>query len=94
MTPYERVDMEFQRPVMDPKWAKKTQTNSSVWVSYIGGSIYVLLRQRSFLPLGCRLLSDQYAVPNYLSSRRVNVKVAFKVLEITQGTLMFYYDYY
>jgi hypothetical protein len=81
MTPYERVDIGFSGQLWTPKWAKKpnkfNQGLKSVWISAEVFNVFNFDNVVSYLWVA-DYSGDQYAVPNYLSSRRVNVKVAFK----------------
>ena len=77
---YKRVDMGFAGQLWDPKWAKKkTKTSEafkSVWLSLDVLNIFGIENVVSYLWIK-DFYNNQYAVPNYLSGRRVNLKVVF-----------------
>ena len=77
---YKRVDMGFAGQLWDPKWAKKkTKTSAafkSVWLSLDVLNIFGIENVVSYLWIK-DFYNNQYAVPNYLSGRRVNLKVVF-----------------
>ena len=81
MPPYRRVDIGFSGQLWTPKWAKKpnkfNQGLKSVWLSMEVFNIFGIDNTVSYLWIS-DYSGSQYAVPNYLSNRRVNVKVAFK----------------
>jgi len=80
MPPYERVDIGFSGQLWNPKWAKQpnkfNQGLKSVWASLEVYNIFGINNVVSYLWVA-DYSGDQYAVPNYLSNRRVNFKVAF-----------------
>jgi len=80
MPPYRRVDIGFSGQLWTPKWAKKqnkfNQGLKSVWMSLEVFNIFGINNTVSYLWVA-DYAGDQYAVPNYLSNRRVNLKVAF-----------------
>jgi hypothetical protein len=77
---YRRVDMGFAAQLWDPKWAKKTTKTSkafkSVWLSLDVLNIFGIENVVSYLWIK-DFYNNQYAVPNNLTGRRVNVKVVF-----------------
>ncbi len=77
---YKRVDMGFAGQLWDPKWAKKkTKTSAafkSVWLSLDVLNIFGIENVVSYLWIK-DFYNNQYAVPNNLSGRRVNLKVVF-----------------
>jgi hypothetical protein len=77
---YKRVDMGFAGQLWDPKWAKKKTKASrafkSVWLSVDVLNIFGIQNVVSYLWIK-DFYNNQYAVPNYLTGRRVNVKVVF-----------------
>lgn len=81
MPPYERVDIGFSGQLWNPLWAKRpnkfNQGLKNVWLSLEVFNIFGINNTVSYLWVA-DYSGDQYAVPNYLSNRRVNVKVAFK----------------
>ena len=77
---YKRVDMGFAGQLWDPKWAKKKTPASrafkSVWLSLDVLNIFGIENVVSYLWIK-DFYNNQYAVPNNLSGRRVNLKVVF-----------------
>ena len=80
MPPYRRVDIGFSGQLWTPKWAKKpnafNQGLKSVWMSLEVFNIFGIDNTVSYVWVA-DYSGDQFAVPNYLSNRRVNLKVAF-----------------
>jgi hypothetical protein len=77
--PYRRLDIGFMGQIWNPKWEKKKQTTfgqalKSAWISLDVFNILGISNTVSYIWVR-DVQSRQYAVPNYLSSRRVNVKV-------------------
>jgi hypothetical protein len=77
---YKRVDMGFAAQLWDPKWAKKkTKTSKSfksVWLSLDVLNIFGIQNVVSYIWIK-DFYNNQYAVPNNLTGRRVNLKVVF-----------------
>jgi len=77
---YKRVDMGFAGQLWDPKWAKKKTKASrafkSVWLSLDVLNIFGIENVISYTWIK-DFYNNQYAVPNYLTGRRVNAKVIF-----------------
>jgi len=77
---YKRVDMGFAGQLWDPKWAKKkTKTSKafkSVWLSLDVLNIFGIQNVVSYIWIK-DFYNNQYAVPNNLTGRRVNLKVIF-----------------
>ena len=80
MPPYRRVDIGFSGQLWNPIWAKRpnkfNQGLKNVWLSLEVFNIFGIDNTVSYLWIS-DYSGSQYAVPNYLSNRRVNVKVAF-----------------
>src|SRR5690606_16634817 len=78
---YRRVDAGFAGQLWSPKWAKKKTKLSegikSVWLSVDVLNIFGISNVVSYDWIK-DFYNNQYAVPNFLTSRRVNVKVAFQ----------------
>ena len=78
MPSYKRVDMGFSGQLWNPKWAKRrnkfNQGLKGAWLSLDVFNVFGIQNVASYL-----WVSDsggnQYAVPNYLTTRRVNVKL-------------------
>jgi hypothetical protein len=72
--------MGFAGQLWDPKWAKKKTKASaafkSVWLSVDVLNIFGIENVISYTWIK-DFYNNQYAVPNYLTGRRVNVKVVF-----------------
>lgn len=77
---YKRVDMGFAAQLWDPKWAKKKTATSkafkSVWLSLDVLNIFGIQNVVSYIWIK-DFYNNQYAVPNNLTGRRVNLKVVF-----------------
>lgn len=77
---YKRVDMGFAAQLWNPKWAKKPTKASkafkSVWLSLDVLNIFDIQNVVSYLWIK-DFYNNQYAVPNNLTGRRVNLKVVF-----------------
>jgi hypothetical protein len=77
---YKRVDMGFAAQLYSPKWAKKktkaSQAFKSVWLSLDVLNIFGIPNVISYLWIK-DFYNNQYAVPNNLTGRRVNLKVVF-----------------
>lgn len=76
---YRRVDAGFAGQLWNPKWAKKKTKVSegikSVWLSVDVLNIFGISNVVSYDWIK-DFYNNQYAVPNYLTNRRVNVKLA------------------
>jgi len=79
MPPYRRVDIGFSGQLWNPIWAKRpnkfNQGLKNVWLSVEVFNIFGIDNTVSYLWIS-DYSGSQYAVPNYLSNRRVNVKLA------------------
>lgn len=77
---YRRVDAGFSGQLWNPKWAKtKTKLSEgfkSVWISIDVLNIFGISNTVSYTWVK-DFYNNQYAVPNYLTNRRVNAKVVF-----------------
>ena len=77
---YKRVDMGFAAQLWDPKWAKKKTPTSkafkSVWLSLDILNIFGIQNVVSYIWIK-DFYNNQYAVPNNLTGRRVNLKIVF-----------------
>jgi CarboxypepD_reg-like domain len=75
---YRRVDMGFAGKLWDCKWAKKktksSETFKSVWLSLDVVNIFDINNTVSYQWIK-DINVNQYAVPNYLVGRRINVKL-------------------
>jgi hypothetical protein len=75
---YKRVDIGFAGQLWNPMWAKnKSKFNQglkSVWLSLEVFNIFGITNTVSYLWVR-DISNTQYAVPNYLSSRRINAKL-------------------
>ncbi len=78
LPPYRRVDIGFSGQLWNPVWAKtKNKFNQGlkgVWISLEVFNIFGITNTVSYLWVR-DIGNTQYAVPNYLSSRRINAKV-------------------
>jgi hypothetical protein len=78
--PYRRVDIGFSGQIWNPDWAKKkgkfNQGIKSAWISLEVFNIFGISNTVSYLWVR-DIYNTQYAVPNYLSARRINAKVVF-----------------
>ena len=78
LPPYRRVDIGFSGQLWNPIWAKnKTIFNQGlkgVWISCEVFNIFGITNTVSYLWVR-DINNTQYAVPNYLSSRRINAKL-------------------
>lgn len=78
--PYRRVDIGFSGQLWNPKWAKKenkfNQGLKSVWASLEVFNIFGITNTVSYLWVS-DIYGSRYAVPNYLTARRINAKVVF-----------------
>lgn len=78
--PYRRVDVGFSGQLWNPKWAKKhnafNQGLKSAWVSLEVFNIFGITNTVSYLWVS-DINGTRYAVPNYLTARRINAKVMF-----------------
>lgn len=76
--PYRRVDIGFSGQLWNPKWAKKeskfNQGLKSVWASIEVFNIFGITNTVSYLWVS-DIYGSRYAVPNYLTARRINAKV-------------------
>lgn len=76
---YKRVDIGFSGQLWNPNWAKKqnkfNQGIKSAWLSLEVFNIFGITNTVSYLWVK-DVNNISYAIPNYLTSRRVNVKVA------------------
>lgn len=77
---YRRVDIGFSGQIWNPKWAKKTnafnQGLKSAWISLEIFNIFGITNTVSYLWVK-DANNINYAIPNYLSARRINAKVMF-----------------
>ncbi|MBL7801201.1 MAG: carboxypeptidase-like regulatory domain-containing protein [Chitinophagales bacterium] len=77
---YRRVDAGFSGQLWNPKWAKtKTKLSEgfkSVWISIDVLNIFGISNTVSYTWVK-DFYNNQYAVPNYLTNRRINAKVVF-----------------
>ena len=77
---YKRVDMGFAAQLWKPVWAKKrtkvSEAFKSVWLSLDILNIFDISNVVSYLWIK-DFYNNQYAVPNNLTGRRVNLKVVF-----------------
>ena len=77
MPSYKRVDMGFSGQLWNPKWAKRknkfNQGLRGAWLSLDVFNIFGISNVASYLWVADSG-GNQYAVPNYLTSRRVNAK--------------------
>ena len=80
MPAYRRVDIGFSGQLWNPKWAKRpnkfNQGLKNVWLSAEVFNIFGINNTVSYLWIS-DYSGSQFAVPNYLSNRKINVKVAF-----------------
>ena len=78
MDAYKRVDMGFSGQLWAPRWAKRknkfNQGLKGVWLALDVFNIFGITNIASYLWVR-DAQGDQYAVPNYLTSRRVNAKL-------------------
>ena len=78
MPPYRRVDIGFSGQLWNPNWAKKrnafNQGLKGVWLSLEVFNIFGITNTISYLWIS-DVSGSQYAVPNYLTSRRINAKL-------------------
>lgn len=78
--PYRRVDIGFSGQLWNPKWAKQqskfNQGLKSVWASIEVFNIFGITNTVSYLWVS-DIYGSRYAVPNYLTARRINAKVVF-----------------
>ncbi len=77
--PYRRVDIGFSGQIWNPIWAKnkeKGQWLKSAWVSLEVFNIFGITNTVSYLWVS-DVYGSRYAVPNYLTARRINAKVVF-----------------
>jgi hypothetical protein len=78
MPPYRRVDIGFSGQLWNPKWAKRKNTFNQglkgMWLSLEVFNIFGITNTISYLWIS-DVYGSQYAVPNYLTSRRVNAKL-------------------
>jgi len=78
--PYERVDIGFSGQLWNPHWAKKKTTFNQglrgVWLSLEVFNLFDIQNVASYTWIR-DIYNNQYAVPNYLSSRRLNAKLMF-----------------
>lgn len=79
--PYRRLDLGFMGQIWNPIWEKKKKTAfgqglKSAWISLDVFNILGISNTVSYIWVS-DVFSRQYAVPNYLTARRVNVKVMF-----------------
>ncbi len=78
MPSYKRVDIGFSGQLWNPVWAKNknrfNQGLKSVWLSLEVFNIFGITNTVSYLWVR-DISNTQYAVPNYLSSRRINAKL-------------------
>lgn len=75
--PYRRVDVGFSGQLWNPKWAKKqnkvNQGIKGAWLSLEVFNIFGITNTVSYLWVN-DIFGARYAVPNYLTARRVNAK--------------------
>lgn len=75
---YKRVDIGFSGQLWNPVWAKQknkfNQGLKSVWLSLEVFNLFGITNTVSYLWVR-DVSNTQYAVPNYLSSRRINAKL-------------------
>jgi len=75
---YKRVDIGFSGQLWNPVWAKQknrfNQGLKGVWLSLEVFNIFGITNTVSYLWVR-DISNTQYAVPNYLSSRRINAKL-------------------
>ncbi len=75
---YKRVDIGFSGQLWNPNWAKQKNTFNQglkgVWISLEVFNIFGITNTVSYLWVR-DITNTQYAVPNYLSSRRINAKL-------------------
>lgn len=77
--PYRRVDIGFSGQIWNPAWAKNKQRGQwlkSGWISLEVFNIFGITNTVSYLWVS-DVYGSRYAVPNYLTARRVNAKVVF-----------------
>ncbi|HLP19514.1 MAG TPA: carboxypeptidase-like regulatory domain-containing protein [Chitinophagales bacterium] len=78
LPPYRRVDIGFSGQLWNPMWAKQknrfNQGLKGVWLSLEVFNIFGITNTVSYLWVR-DISNTQYAVPNYLSSRRINAKI-------------------
>jgi hypothetical protein len=78
LPPYRRVDIGFSGQLWNPNWAKNknkfNQGLKGVWLSLEVFNIFGITNTVSYLWVR-DIYGSQYAVPNYLSSRRINAKL-------------------
>lgn len=76
--PYRRLDMGFSGQLWNPEWAKRktgfSQGLKSVWLSLDVFNILGITNTVSYLWVS-DIYSNRYAVPNYLTNRRINAKL-------------------
>lgn len=76
--PYRRLDMGFSGQLWNPEWAKRkngfNQGLKSVWLSLDVFNILGITNTVSYLWVS-DIYSNRYAVPNYLTNRRLNAKL-------------------
>lgn len=76
--PYRRVDIGFSGQLWNPKWAKKqnkfNQGLKGVWLWLDVYNIFGITNTVSYLWVN-DVYNNRYAVPNYLTARRINAKL-------------------
>lgn len=77
---YRRVDIGFSGQIWNPKWAKKpnvfNQGLKSAWISLEVFNIFGITNTVSYLWVK-DANNINYAIPNYLTARRINAKIMF-----------------
>ena len=76
--PYRRVDIGFSGQLWNPIWAKKknvfNQGLKSAWLTLDVFNIFGITNTVSYLWIN-DINNNRYAVPNYLTARRINAKL-------------------
>ncbi|MCS6934443.1 MAG: carboxypeptidase regulatory-like domain-containing protein [Chitinophagales bacterium] len=76
--PYRRVDIGFSGQLWNPKWAKRpnrfNQGLKGVWLWLDVYNIFGITNTVSYLWIN-DIYNNRYAVPNYLTNRRINAKL-------------------
>ena len=77
---YRGVDIGFSGQIWNPKWAKKpnifNQGLKSAWISLEVFNIFGITNTVSYLWVK-DANNINYAIPNYLTARRINAKIMF-----------------
>ncbi|MBL0308618.1 MAG: carboxypeptidase-like regulatory domain-containing protein [Bacteroidetes bacterium] len=78
LPPYRRVDIGFSGQLWNPEWAKNknkfNQGLKGVWISVEAFNIFGITNTVSYIWVR-DIFNTQYAVPNYLTTRRINAKL-------------------